>query len=399
MITSRAGRRRMAVWSIGIGLLLGAGAACAERTPGDASPAVSDATPLVRRWEIGSIDEPRTLFTRPIVRALPDGRVLIADPGPMELRVFDADGQFVSAMAIGGDGPGEVRAPFRIALLADTVFLIGEGIGRRPVGWVVLSTQAKGTIVPGREQAGDGPRFSVLDRLSSGAWLVREGAVWQTVNTLPPAGTLIPDSLTIGVLPGTPAPIVWLPRMPSGARVTFEWPDSPAPVAFGEYVPAHSTLFAVSDDALWMVDSRTGMSQRWRHGIDRVDIPLQLGEPAPFDIAAIETVRRRLVAAAGTPLERNRIAATYDPALLPSTAPLTTAIVPAPGQRLWLERFHEDPAAPRTYTVVDSSGHALGTYRTPAGVRVQAVGHRLVLATRTDEQGVPYVIAFDVPMP
>ncbi len=381
---------------IGFAVACLAAVACAPAD--DGPPADTAAEPLVQRWELGGDDAPHTIFTRAIVRELPDGRVLVADQGAKTLRIFGADGGFVQEIPVDGDGPGEVRAPFRIALAADTVFLINDGTGgQRPIGWIALSTQTRGTTNPVSDA--DQPRFSLLDRMETGAWLVRLGSAWRAVATPPPPGILVPDSLTIGIhRPGATDPgITWLPRFHTGSLATFEWPDSPVPTAMHTYVYDIGTLFAVSERDLWVVDARTGQGERWRDGAERVDVPLPLGPPASFDVNAVTAVHGRAIASARTPLERNRVGATHDPRLLPATAPLAASLVPAFGGRLWLERFEPDASAPRTWIAVDSAGSRLGAYRVPGDVRVQAVGRTLVVGVRTDSLGVEHVVAFDAP--
>jgi hypothetical protein len=62
---------------------------------------------------------------------LPDGRIVVANTGARELRVFGADGGFLKTVGRDGEGPGEFRWPSRIRLLgADTLLVWDQSLQR-----------------------------------------------------------------------------------------------------------------------------------------------------------------------------------------------------------------------------------------------------------------------------
>lgn len=65
------------------------------------------------------------------VRRLPDGRVLVANGKPLELRLFDAKGAFIRRFGRTGGGPGEFRSAIEIATVSNTEIAIRDYGNRR----------------------------------------------------------------------------------------------------------------------------------------------------------------------------------------------------------------------------------------------------------------------------
>ena len=62
---------------------------------------------------------------------LPDGRIVVADAGAAELRMFDADGQFIRRIGRRGGGPGEFRFIARLYPRGGDGLLVYDGAGPR----------------------------------------------------------------------------------------------------------------------------------------------------------------------------------------------------------------------------------------------------------------------------
>lgn len=61
---------------------------------------------------------------------LPGGRIAVLNAGSHELRIYDADGRFISAAGRAGAGPGEFRRPVRLHRVDDMLLVFDVGASR-----------------------------------------------------------------------------------------------------------------------------------------------------------------------------------------------------------------------------------------------------------------------------
>src|SRR5690625_4203127 len=102
----------------------------AEPRPGTVPEWTIDDEPLL---EIGVLDgDPAEQFFRVAgTLRLSDGRVVVADGGSGEVRVFDAEGRHLATGGGQGDGPGEFRNLSRLYRLpGDTILAWDAGLRR-----------------------------------------------------------------------------------------------------------------------------------------------------------------------------------------------------------------------------------------------------------------------------
>lgn len=64
------------------------------------------------------------------VALAPDDRVLVADGGNDEIRVFGPDGAFLERWGRSGEGPGEFGAPYSLGWMGDTLAVLDPAVGR-----------------------------------------------------------------------------------------------------------------------------------------------------------------------------------------------------------------------------------------------------------------------------
>jgi len=83
---------------------------------------------------------------------LPDGRVVVANQGTREVRVYAADGQFLAASGADGDGPGQWRAIANVhPVQGDTLLVVDHRLGRH--GLIEARTGAYlGSVDPARAE-------------------------------------------------------------------------------------------------------------------------------------------------------------------------------------------------------------------------------------------------------
>jgi len=77
----------------------------------------------------GQFDEGQALLFAFSATVLVDGRIVVANVGTLELRVFDRDGHYLNAIAREGPGPGELRSLYGVKRLGrDSVIATGGGL-------------------------------------------------------------------------------------------------------------------------------------------------------------------------------------------------------------------------------------------------------------------------------
>lgn len=378
--------------------------ACSDRASDTVSDS-SDPTELLdQRFELAGFDTTTGGFTRPIARELPDGSIIVADQAEVQLTLFDTTGALQREFPVKGSGPGEIEAPFTITLVGDTVIMLHAGFGGARASWIVPSTGERGAVTLPRN---GGPSvlsraFEFKDRFPDGAWLVTRGASIRALDAPFAIGERSTDSITLGVLKqvesaNDPA-VTWLPTRVRVTTLAFEWPNGPIPTNAFPYVFLPGLLHTVSGDNLWIMDAMSGKGERWHSGSRAATFSMSRRTPATIDVAEVQRVGARLMQVARRPLDSSRIAANYDPANLPDSAPYASKLIPSHDGTMWVEVFHVDSAASPEYVALDSMGVEMRTIRTPTGVRLQYVGRTHVLGVRRDDDGLEYVVALSAPV-
>lgn len=105
-------------------------AAMAAPGPATAQPVwqVSEAPPV----SIGDAPgERQDLFRIDDATVAPDGRVVLLDGGDLEIRVYSARGEFLSAIGRKGAGPGEFMGPTTMRVTEDGRLLVYDRVARR----------------------------------------------------------------------------------------------------------------------------------------------------------------------------------------------------------------------------------------------------------------------------
>lgn len=145
--------------------------------------------------ELGSGDHPAEEFTsiRGALR-FADGRVLVAEGGSNELRLFDPDGAYLATWARQGQGPGEfgsVNAP--VPLGGDTI-AVADGSGRR---WAIFGHDGRFVRQFMEPQPATNGEYFVVRRPWLDGWLLAS-AHRRFVPPPSATGPVSPDSFAIG---------------------------------------------------------------------------------------------------------------------------------------------------------------------------------------------------------
>jgi hypothetical protein len=98
---------------------------------------------------------------------LPDGRIVVLTAGTHEVRIYDAQGEWLLTMGRTGDGPGEFRTPAALFLTGDTLF-VPDGIASR-----LNLFLTDGTVLPSRPfvSSESGSRITPSGRFADGTWV------------------------------------------------------------------------------------------------------------------------------------------------------------------------------------------------------------------------------------
>lgn len=96
---------------------------------------------------IGSLDGEQPYLLDQVAGAtrMPDGRIVLLNAGDGQLRFYDPDGEFITARAGLGQGPGELERPGGLSRLGSDTLLVSE-----IVGWKVSAFDGDGEYLGSR---------------------------------------------------------------------------------------------------------------------------------------------------------------------------------------------------------------------------------------------------------
>ena len=317
---------------------------------------------------VGRTDRPEYFFSPNVVAAgrLSDGRIVIADQGSFNIRVFDAQGRYQRTMGSMGAGPGQLGLITRMYILpGDTIAVVDGRVSLFMPDGRFLRVESMGR-----------PGLTPLARLADGAWISRRGTGADSVRVFRVARSATGASPT-----------------DTGQRLAVYDPHDPS-LKTGSYIPdglgttpfLPAVIIAGTPDGFLMGDGQTweirdySSTGRLRRIIRR-DADLRLtdairatyanGERAGKSGEALEAVERRLAAA-----------------VFPKTIPAFQRILIDPRGRIWVQEHLRANQVPLHWTVLSREGKVLGTVEVPVGFRVFEVGDGYMLGRIRDGGGV-----------
>ena len=328
---------------------------------------------------IGSVDSVGAdqLFRVTDATRLPDGRIVVANAGSNELKVFNTDGSHAATWGGRGEGPGEFTsfAPTAVALWP------GDSIGA-PNPWGTRLSLFDGHGNHGRDVPLDASLLNVVDLLPGGmiftsgsggrhqettgpSGLVRSRADW---GVLASDGTL---HASLGVFPGSEYwPIVGEDGTIAGGRSH--------PFGRGTLGAAWGDLVAIGVQDSYEIKGFTTDGKLVR--IIRRDGDLEQPTRADQDAYFAEHF-------ADWPDFLNEV---RDMPLVDSYPAFAEILADLAGH-LWVREYRASGAADPAWAVHDSEGRIRGLVETPADLEVFEIGEDYVLGLGRDELGVEYV--------
>jgi hypothetical protein len=344
---------------------------------------------------IGAVegDERYELYRVFGARKLSDGRIAVVNQGSQQLRLYDRDGQFLSQSGRAGEGPGEFRDAFYLAILPGDTIWVGD---YRP--WRFLVFDADGNWV--RTTQADPPyintalfsvledgRFIIASRpLPSGSGTQFE-PVYLTVVIHGPDGSLID---TIG-------------SYPNGRRGRLESD------------PSALTLYPLFES--FARASATGTSIVIAHTSQPEYSILTISDTAQVERIVRWTPGDRTIPTSEIEAERRRIAEPYedlDPGMqrrlvqpLVSTDrpiadqfPAFASLVAGRDGRIWVREYARPSAPEPHHWLVFGAGGSFQCRATiPAFDEILEFGNNYVLVEDTDDLGVERVLEYTLSQP
>ncbi len=344
-------------------------------------------------------DEPYMLYLPSSSFRFPDGRIVVANRGTEEVRVFDRFGTHLTTLGGEGGGPGEFGS------LMDVAPWPGDSIvawDSRDHGISVFDSGGDYGrtffLQSGADHPRNGPK-PVAARLDGTVLSVDE--LRYGAHGMDPAGPVTADSARVeiwdgagerladlGNQPGEEVSLVTHPRgggaeyvadAYSGEFVVAAWGDL---VVAGPNKPYEIRAFRGDGRLARIVrlehEPRSPAEADQRIYVDRVtgvgNIEPRTGPPIP---EAVLDLRRQF----------------FESVPLAEHFPAFSTILADDTGHLWVREYdypQEEGSAP-IWTVFDPNGRVLGYVETPAGLQIQQIGEDYILGHTEDELGVEYV--------
>ena len=337
-------------------------------------------------------EEPYLLHRVGSVARLSDGRVMVANGGTSELRMFDAAGNHLVSCGGRGEGPGEFTT------LAHAALWPGDSI----VAWY-----APGLRISVFDLEGNHGRSFVLQSGEAEPWrsprpiAARADGTILSINDPEDADTAVLEiwdadgtpHASLGAHPHREVIVTTNERgqnelmLPEFGRelVTGQWGD----LVVASHTSAYEIRAYRADGALARIVRREHILQ----------VPTE-ADREPSDVY-VEAALRRMAAESSMGIddealramaeERARKAMESTP--LAATFPAFSTILSDAAGNLWV-REYDFPRAERPaplWTVFDPEGRVLGFIETPPGLRIAQIGEDFILGLSRDEQDVEYV--------
>lgn len=339
------------------------------------------AEPLLR---IGVVEGERPYQLSGVTGAarLSDGAVAVADAGSNEVRLFDADGGFVTSVGGSGGGPGEFR---RLAALGhgrgDTLWAYDFSLRR--ITRIDPSGRVAGMTSLGSEPA----MLGALGALPDGTFVLRQ--LWAARRTAGAAA---------GGFRRDPVAFVRFDRSGELRDTVGLFPGRELVVSFEDGRGVMSTpLFArnavgavrdgrvvVGSQDRWEIDERApagGLLRRIRIRGPNLSV-------GPDDVERVIAGR----VGAAPPERRAALRRRLESSPVPEARPAYGGLLADAAGNLWVSEWAPHPRIPRRWTVLDPRGRWLGDVTMPPAFRPLDIGGDWIVGVERDSLDVERVV-------
>lgn len=327
---------------------------------------------------IGGLDAPEAqqLFQVSGAQRLQDGRVVVADGGSGEIRVYGDDGTFVHAHGRKGEGPGEYQDP-RLAGVLDTDSLIVYDGRLRRISLLHPDDGFARSYLVGAEGGG----FPVAIGATNEGGLAVGGGMFFSSEGGFPSGQVRPNSRYVILAPdgSVRGDLGDVPAAEMFAR-TADGMFQASGLPFGR-----RTAAAIGQDRFWL-----GTGEAWE--VRGYALDAELVRIVRFDrpqMRVTEALRDAYLAAQLADVDddneareiREQHADMPSPEMVPPYQDFAVDAL----QHLWIGEFELPAHTRRTYTIVDPDGHAVGRLTMPERTLPLDIGVDYLLGLTRDE--------------
>ena len=332
----------------------------ARPAPDSRLPWVLGAQPSLSIGSVGGGGADQLFQVRDATR-LGDGRIVIANSGSGELRVFNPDGSHAGTWGRRGEGPGEfeVRGPTGVAPWPGDSIAASDHVVRPRLSLFDMNGNH------GRDVTLDATRGNILDPLPNGR-IVSKGSA--TFNRMAVFETrdLVRLETEWSVLDVDGTLYASFGRLPFGE------------VYFNSGGGVHHPFERRAEGAVWGDLVAIGVS-------DSYEI-----KAFAADGSLVRIVRRDWEPRTPTKAEYDERASWGVPPPVDSHPAFAEMLADRAGY-LWVREYRMSREEAPVWTVFDPEGRVLGMVETPAGLEVFEIGEDYVLGSAEDELGVEYV--------
>lgn len=317
-------------------------------------------------------DEGEMLFIVLDATKLADGRIVVANAGTSELRVFGADGAYLEAWGGQGDGPGEFSAytPETVSRWPGDSIVAGNMLAARVE---IFDLQGN----PGRTVTLADGYHSLLGVMPDGTMLVKPSTVLTGVFVAGAPlfrrdeefGLLLPDGslrVSLGALPGE------------------EWFSSPAGPMAMPHPFGRSTAATIWGDLVVVAPTDRYELRAYRSDGTLVRIIRRDYEPRSPTQAELDAELSDRYADLPEERRMGLLAETADMPLV-DFFPAFDALRSDPLGNLWVREYGLPGQDGSLWTVFDAEGRVQGLVETPPGLDVFEIGEDYFLGSTADE--------------
>lgn len=347
---------------------------------------IDEAAALVIGAEAG--DELYQLHRVSDATSLPDGRIVIANSGSSELRVFDSEGVFIARAGRQGAGPGEFGA-FAATRLH---FVQGELLATDPGLFRLHAFDSTLALIETRSftLSAELPRPLLRGVFDDGSWLAIAFDAGGSLRGAP--GSVIGTSFAITIHDARGKLLRRFGRFDGRKRYVnavgeiTHYPQLPF-TSDAVVQPYGKQILVLRGDQpeveLWDTDGTLRTRMRWsRERVRSADWYARYRDEA---VAALATASER---------DRRLYGAFYEKDLpLPEFAAMYDEVVVDSARRIWVRRYRlPGDTGDEQWDVLDDSGQWLGTTSTPRGLEIFEIGSSHLLGRVRDSLGVERVV-------
>jgi hypothetical protein len=339
---------------------------------------------------IGSVDgDPDHILYRVIgAVGLPDGRLVIANEGSLELLFYDKDGNLLKRAGRRGGGPGEFQSLEWLSRYGPDSVLALDVRGQR-VSY--FDGQGKFRRSVRLEPNARIPFPRPVGVFADGSFLATQGTIRlggeppvRAERTQLPLFRYTPDGKTAILLGSFPGP-EWViaPVGPVG-----QWERHGRP--FGS-----ETAFAAAGDRFYVGDNATYEIRVYSAAARLTQIVRKVAAPVTIEQADIQAFEDSVLATGDARRQRQMRVLFEKLPPPPPTYPAYAPDIHIDGDlNLWVRECSR-PGQPRSeWSVFSAAGELLGTALMPPSIDVLDIGPDYVLGLHRDELGVEYVRKF-----